>query len=216
MSLTASPDAPVVRGDARVEVLFGELSELAGQRNAIDGRIVQIVAELDHDELLGATGVRSVGGVGGLEAGHVVGERQDDRHRGASVGRVPLLHPRHAGGSAVVGSGRGDHRRRGLGSDEHYAELASYATVSPLRTAVKLEPRPVEPEPEPDFGAEPDCEPDPGPQPSITKTSSDEQFSHYRLSLPHLEAAKFDAAVASHHEALVTQWKLDHDTGAEG
>lgn len=29
---------------ARLEVLFEELAELAGQRNAIDGRIVQIVA----------------------------------------------------------------------------------------------------------------------------------------------------------------------------
>ncbi len=44
----------------RVEVLFEELSELAGQRNAIDGRIVDIVAELDRDELCGATGARSV------------------------------------------------------------------------------------------------------------------------------------------------------------
>ncbi len=60
MSSTASSDAPVVRADERVEVLFGELSELAGQRNAIDGRIVEIVAELDRDELCGATGARSV------------------------------------------------------------------------------------------------------------------------------------------------------------
>ena len=73
MSLTASPEVPVVRGDARVEVLFGELSELTGQRNAIDGRIVEIVAELDHDELCGATGAKSVAAVGGLEAGHVLG-----------------------------------------------------------------------------------------------------------------------------------------------
>ena len=42
------------------------------------------------------------------------------------------------------------------------------------------------------------------------------QFTHYRITLPHLEAAKFDAAVASHHEALVAEWKLDHDTGADG
>src|SRR3954454_5476882 len=60
MSSTASPDAPVVRADERVEVLFGELAELAGQRNAIDGRIVEIVAELDRDELCGGTGARSV------------------------------------------------------------------------------------------------------------------------------------------------------------
>ena len=30
----------------RLEVLFGELAELTGQRNAIDGRIVEIVAEV--------------------------------------------------------------------------------------------------------------------------------------------------------------------------
>src|ERR1700733_3118104 len=63
MSLTASPDAPVVRPDERVDALFGELSELAGQRNAIDGRIVEIVAELDHDELCGATGAKTVAAV---------------------------------------------------------------------------------------------------------------------------------------------------------
>ena len=44
----------------RLEVLFEELSELAGQRNAIDGRIVEIVAEMDRDELCGSTGARSV------------------------------------------------------------------------------------------------------------------------------------------------------------
>ncbi|OLP01286.1 hypothetical protein BVU76_16640, partial [Mycolicibacterium porcinum] len=44
----------------RLEVLFDELSELCGQRNAIDGRIVDIVAELERDELCGMTGARSV------------------------------------------------------------------------------------------------------------------------------------------------------------
>lgn len=38
--------------EQRLEVLFGELAELAGQRNAIDGRIVEIVAEMDRDEQL--------------------------------------------------------------------------------------------------------------------------------------------------------------------
>jgi hypothetical protein len=36
--------------------LFEQLAELAGQSNAIDGRIVEIVAEMDRDELWGATG----------------------------------------------------------------------------------------------------------------------------------------------------------------
>ncbi|MGV0679229.1 hypothetical protein ABQE62_23805, partial [Mycolicibacterium fortuitum] len=37
----------------RLEVLFDEVAELVGQRNAIDGRLVEIVAELDRDELCG-------------------------------------------------------------------------------------------------------------------------------------------------------------------
>ena len=60
MSSSASSGATVVSPAERVEVLFDELAELAGQRNAIDGRIVEIVAELDRDELCGATGARSV------------------------------------------------------------------------------------------------------------------------------------------------------------
>lgn len=36
---------------ARLDGLFDELAELAGQRNAIDSRIVDIVAELERDEL---------------------------------------------------------------------------------------------------------------------------------------------------------------------
>jgi hypothetical protein len=60
MSSTASADAVVVSPGERLEVLFEELAELTGQRNAIDGRIVEIVAEIDRDELCGATGARSV------------------------------------------------------------------------------------------------------------------------------------------------------------
>jgi hypothetical protein len=48
----------VLSSKERLEVLFEELAELAGQRNAIDGRIVEIVAEIDHDGIWGATGAR--------------------------------------------------------------------------------------------------------------------------------------------------------------
>ena len=93
------------------------------------------------------------------------------------------------------------------GSDEHYAELAAVATVSQLRTAVKLEPRP-QPEPEPQ------SEPEPAPEPraSITKTT-DEAFSCYRIKLGHTDAAKFDAALQSHRDALIAERKHDHDNG---
>ncbi len=88
--------------------------------------------------------------------------------------------------------------RAGEGSDEHYAQLARCATVNQLRTAVKLEPRP-----------EPDSRPQ--PQPLITKTSG-EEFSCWRITLPHEDAAKFDAALASHRDALFAEWKQAHGT----
>ncbi len=86
-------------------------------------------------------------------------------------------------------------QRAGEGSDEHYAALASVATVNQLRTAVKLEPRP-EPDPRPE------------PQRSITR-HTDENFTCWRIKLPHVEAAIFDAALASHRDALITEWKRD-------
>ena len=92
MSLTASPDAPVVRGDERVEVLFEELAELTGQRNAIDGRIVEIVAELDRDELWGATGARSVAGLVAWKLGASSGNAKTIAtvaHRLAEFPRAP-------------------------------------------------------------------------------------------------------------------------------
>jgi hypothetical protein len=89
--------------------------------------------------------------------------------------------------------------RAAEGSDGHYAELARSATVNQLRTAVALEPRP-----------EPDSRPQPGP--AISKTT-DEGFACWRIRLPHPEAARFEAALASHREALVTEWKQDRGEG---
>jgi hypothetical protein len=131
-------------------VLFEELAELAGQRNAIDGRIVQIVAELDRDELCGATGARSVAALVAWK----LGTSSTNAHTITTIaGRLEEF-PRCAAGLregrlsldqvGVIAA------RAGAGSDEHYAQLASVATVSQLRTAIKLEPRP-EPEPDPEL-----------------------------------------------------------------
>ncbi len=181
-------------------MLFEELAELTGQRNAIDGRIVEIVAEMDRDELCGATGARSIAALVAWKTGSSTGNAKTI----ATVAHRLATFPRCAAGMregrlsldqvGVIASRAAD------GSDEHYAELARCATVNQLRTAVKLEPRP-DPDPRPD------------PQPSITQTG-DEQFSSYRIKLPHLEAAKFDAALASHREALIAEWKHDH--GGDG
>jgi hypothetical protein len=87
--------------------------------------------------------------------------------------------------------------RAGERSDEHYAELVAIATVTQLRTAVKLEPRP-NPEPKPE------------PQRKITKIEGEESTT-WRITLPRVEAAKFDAALQSHRDALIADWKRDHD-----
>jgi hypothetical protein len=198
MSMTAPPIAAVTVND-RLEVLFEELAELTGQRNAIDGRIVEIVAEMDRDELCGATGARSIEALVAWKLGTSSGNAKTI----ATVARRLQEFPRCVQGMregrlsldqvGVIAARAAD------GSDEHYAELARCATVNQLRTAVKLEPRP---------------EPDPRPEPerSITKVTG-EHSSCYRITLPHLEAAKFDAALQSHHDGLINEWKNDNGDG---
>ncbi|HEX7322883.1 MAG TPA: hypothetical protein VF299_08120, partial [Mycobacterium sp.] len=48
MPATTTSAGVQARPNERLEVLFDELAELTGQRNAIDGRIVEIVAEIEH------------------------------------------------------------------------------------------------------------------------------------------------------------------------
>ena len=147
----------------RLEVLFDELAELTGQRNAIDARIVEIVAEVDRDGLWGVTAARSVAALVAWKTG----SSSATAHTIAAVAGRLHEFPRCAEGMregrlsldqvGVIAA------RAGTGSDQHYAELARSASVNQLRTAVKLEP-PPEPEPQPE------------PQASITKTT-DEQFT---------------------------------------
>jgi hypothetical protein len=202
MSLTASSGAAVVTTSDRLEVLFGELAELAGQRNAIDGRIVEIAAQIDRDKLWGATGCRSVAALVAWKLGlssttahtiTTIADRLEEFPRCTAAMREGQLSLDQVG---VIAARAAD------GSDEHYAQLAAVATVSQLRTAVKLEPRPKDPRPE--------------RKPSITKTSADEQSTTWRITLDRLDAAKFEAGLASHRDALFAEFKQDHgDAGSD-
>ncbi len=207
MSSTATSLATEVRADERLEVLFEELAELTGQRNAIDGRIVDIVAEIDRDELCGATGARSIATLVAWKTGVSPVNAQTIATVARRLSEFPRCAEGMRGGRFSLDQVGVIAGRAADGSDEHYAELAASATVSQLRTAVKLEPRPV---PEPESR----CEPEPGPEPprSITKTE-DEKSTTWRITLPHSEAATFDSAVQSHHDALIADWKRDHGTG---
>jgi Domain of unknown function (DUF222)/HNH endonuclease len=199
--MSSTYGATVVPRLDRLDALFEELSELAGQRNAIDGRIVEIVAEIDRDGLWGITGCRSVAamvawklGLSSHSAGTItsIAQRFEEFPRCTEALREGRLSLDQVG--VIAG-------RAAEGSDEHYAELASVATVSQLRTAIKLEPRP-----DPD----PDPEPPSEPQVSISKSSDEYGSCCYRITLPALEAAKFDAALASHRDALFAEYKRDH------
>jgi hypothetical protein len=93
MSLTVSPPA-AVSPKQRLEVLFDDLAELAGQRNAIDGRIVEIAAEIERDELCGMTGARSVAALMGWK----LGSSSANAHTIATVARRLPEFPRCASG----------------------------------------------------------------------------------------------------------------------
>ena len=191
--------------EPRLDVLFDEIAELTGQRNAIDGRLVEIIAEIDGrgspdgNALWGVTGCRSIGSLVAWKTGVsprraatmvAVAHRIDELPRctqGLRDGRVSLDQ------IGVIAERAGD------GCDDHYAELVQVATVTQLRTAVKQEPRP-----------EPDRKP--GPTRSFSSVDGD-GYTIYTIRLPKLEAAKFDAAVASYKDALVADWRRDHDAG---
>ena len=183
-------------------MLFDELRELAGQRNAIDGRIVEIVAEMDRDGLW-APRVRGQSrrwwpgswACHSANAGTItaVAHRLAEFPRCAQGMREGQLSLDQVGVIA---------ERAGEGSDEHYAELASVAW------SVSCVPRSsCEPRPEPESAAE-------HRSASITKTS-DEHARCWRIRLPDVEAANFDAALGSHQEALIAEWKHDHDEDGE-
>ncbi len=72
------------------------------------------------------------------------------------------------------------------------------ATVTQLRTAVKQEPRP-----------EPESKPE--PKRKISKIEGEDSTT-WRITLPKVEAAKFEAGLQSHRDGLIADWKRDHDT----
>lgn len=195
--MTATATGADVLPKERLAELFEELSELTGQRNAIDGRIVELVAEIDRDQLCGLTGARSLTEMVAWKTGTshanaaaiaTVAHRLESFPRCAEGMREGRLSLDQVG---VIASRAAD------GSDEHYAQLASVATVSQLRTAIKLEPRP-------------DPGPRPNPQPAITK-AGDDTFDFWRITLPHNESAIFEAALQSHRDALMAEWKQDRE-----
>ena len=182
-------------------MLFDELGELMGQRNAIDGRIVDIVAEMDRDNLVGITGARSIAALVAWKTGSSTRNAQTIATLAHRIEEFPRCVAGLREGRLSLDQVGIIAEKAGDGSDEHYVTLAEVATVNQLRTALKAEPRPT-----------PDPQPEPEPQRSITKTS-DEHGTTWKIKLGPVEAATFDAALQSHLDALIVQWKRDHADG---
>jgi hypothetical protein len=208
MSTTATPftDAGSSTPAQRIEVLFDQLAELTGQRNAIDGQIVEIIAEIDRDGLAGNTGARSIPALVAWKTGVSPHNAKMITTVAQHLDELPCCITALREGRVSLDQVAVIAENAAAGSDEHYAQLIPYSTVEQLRHAVKLEPKPT-PEPEP----EPDAEPQPRPEPprSITQTC-DQDCTTWKITLPHDEAAVFDAALQSHQDALVADWKRDH------
>src|SRR4051812_19779656 len=131
MSSSASSGAAALRPDQRLEVLFEELAELAGQRNAIDGRIVEIVAEVDRDELCGATGARSVAGLVAWKLGVSTGNAATIATVARRLEEFPLCAAGMRGGGLSLDQVGGVAGRGAGGAGGHYAGLAAGATGGP-------------------------------------------------------------------------------------
>lgn len=128
----------------RLEAFVDEINELTGQRNAIDGRLVAW-----------KTGVTPRNAEVMVAVAHRLPEFprcvEGMREGRLSLDQVGVIAENAAGGS-----------------DAHYAQFAESATVTQLRTAVKLEPRP-------------DPEPTSEPERSITRTTHDDGSTTYRI-----------------------------------
>ena len=123
--------------------LFEELAELTGQRNAIDGRIVEIVAEMERDGLRGVTGARSAAHLAAWKTGvspsraetiAAVADRLEQFPQcvaGLREGRLSLDQV------GVIAQRAAD------GSDAHYAELAASATVASCAPRSNSHPNPT-------------------------------------------------------------------------
>ncbi|UXA12203.1 HNH endonuclease [Mycobacterium sp. SMC-8] len=205
----------VVRQSDRLEAHFEELAELAGQRNAIDGRIAEITAEIDRAGLWAITGVKSMEGLIAWKLGTSFRNAQTLVAVARRMAEFPLCTGDLREGRLSLDQVGAIAEGAGRGSDAHYAQLAANATVSQLRTAISVEARPQpQPDPEPDPDPEPEPVRGPVPQPSLSKTI-DGEFVCWRIRLPLLESAKFEAALKTHHDGLIAQWKRDDTTNPD-
>ena len=196
-SAAAFLDDDEVSPKERLAELFEQIAELTGQRNAIDAQIVDIVAEIDHGGLAGMTGARSISALVAWKTGVSPRNAKTIAAVAARGGQFPRCVAGLREGRLSLDQVGVLAERAADGSDDHYVELASVATVTQLRKAVGLEPRP-------------DVSPKPQPERAVSRTDHGESVT-YRVTVSKIEAAKVDAALAGKRDGLIADWKRDQD-----
>ena len=171
------------------------------------GSISALLAEIDRDGLLGGTGLKSLEHFATWQIGVAPGRarnlasiarRRDDLTRCTAMLDAGQLSEDQVATIA---------RRAPEGTDEHYANLATEATVTQLRTALRAAPKP---------DAAPDEPVSPEPDRTASRHWDDEDRWCLRAQLPKLEGATVDAALQSHLDALVAEWRRDHAPAGDG
>lgn len=211
------PPSPPASPEARLDALCEELAELCGQQNVIAGRITEILGEIEAG-LLGATGARSLEH---FATWHLGVSRARARNLCAIARRREAL-PKTAGllGEGVLSEDQAAviARRAPDGTDDHYAELARFATVSQLQTALRLAPTPPPPPPDNDVEPETEARPEPVREPvgEVSAWWTDEGDWVLHARLPKLDGAVVDTALRAHLDGLVADWKRDRDAAGTG
>jgi hypothetical protein len=200
----ASLEGPTEK-ERRFDEIEAELAELCGQRNAIDGRIAELVAKVDAEELLAGTGLRSLEhfctwqlGVSSGRAKDLVAvaERLHDLPVTTGLLRDGLLSVDQVAAVAKKAPSSPD-------ADEHFADLARQMTVSQLQRALRSATNPP---------SQP--EPTPAPERQIATWWDDDDCWNAKVRLPKVDGAVADAALRSHLDALVNEHKAAHGKDA--
>ena len=163
------------------------------QRNAIDGRIVDIVAEMDRDELCGATGARSVAALVAWKLGASSANAHHHHHRRAA--RAVSAAPGACGRAAVldqVGVIARDGPPR--------APMSITRSWPRSRRSTSCAPR-SNSEPRPDRAAAPNRSArSPRPPPRCPPAGGSPAARRGR---------DLRRGLKSHHDALIAEWKAD-------
>jgi len=209
-------EAPEVR--AALEEIESTAAELCGQRNAITAQLVELVVRLDTDDLWQSTGARSLEHWVAWKCGM---SNQHAKDLVATAQRAAALPETMAGMAegvisedqvAVIA------RKAPEGMDHHFADLARSASVSQLRTALRIarQAQPPVPDPTPASDPQPSDEDETSTPAPPVEPEGDRQVSAWfdefgtwnaRVQLPAEEGAYADQALRAHKDALVQEWK---------